>query len=313
MIELSELLAANPYPGRGVLCARTRGGAYVGGYFLTGRSAASRDRVLRVEKDELLVGPAAVSGHDPLRHYAAATLTPEWLVLGNGEQVSQVAERLLAGAAPAVALDGLEYEPDPPIRTSRITALLSRLDPFGDVTVLGAARPSAGARLTSNVTTLTVRGLEPGEGVLLTTYRSDGTDVAVAAPFDEVSVTAEDGPELLDQLWSALRPEYRVAAAVLDPTSGPASTISQPQSLGPEARGGLALQGQPPTRSRTDARSVPGHSVAPQTSASCSRPPLPRAGPAPDSATGSGSAVRTRPVRGRSGSRRLTSTVASSS
>lgn len=222
MIELSALLCDNPYPGRGVLCARTLCGEYVGAYFLTGRSAASRDRVLRVDKDDLLVGPAAVTGHDPLRHYVAATVTPEWLVLGNGEQVSQVADRLLAGAVATVALGGLEYEPDPPIRTSRITALLSR---DGDVTVLGAARPSAGTRLTTNVMTLTVRDLEPGEGVLLTTYRSDGTEVAVAAPFDEVSVTAEDSSQLLDQVWSALNPAYRVAAAVLDPVRGPSSLL----------------------------------------------------------------------------------------
>jgi len=64
-----------------------------------------------------------------------------------------------------------------------------------------------------------------GQGVLLTTYRSDGTEVAVAAPFDEVSVTAEDSPQLLDQVWSALNPAYRVAAAVLDPVHGPSSLL----------------------------------------------------------------------------------------
>ncbi|MFI5527301.1 IMP cyclohydrolase [Kitasatospora sp. NPDC051853] len=222
MIELSDLLTGNPYPGRGVLCARTLTGETVGGYFLTGRSAASRDRALRLEGDELLVGPTETVGHDPLRHYAAATTTPDWLVLGNGEQVGQVAARLRDGAASTEALGGLEYEPDPPIRTSRITALLSR---DGRTAVLGAARPSAGSRLTTNVMTLTVQDLQPGEGVLLTTYRSDGAEVLVAAPFDEVSITAQDGAHLLDQMWSALNPGYRVAAVVIDPAKGPASML----------------------------------------------------------------------------------------
>ncbi|MFJ8042539.1 IMP cyclohydrolase [Kitasatospora sp. NPDC096147] len=148
-------------------------------------------------------------------------------MLGNGEQVGQVAERLRGGAAPVVALSGLEYEPDPPIRTSRITALISR---DGERAVLGAARPSRAAgrgagRLSSNVMTLAVDELQPGEGVLLTTYRSDGREVAVAAPYDEVAVTAGDAAELLAGIWAALSPEYRVAAVVIDPAEGPGSLL----------------------------------------------------------------------------------------
>ncbi|MFD7864039.1 IMP cyclohydrolase [Streptomyces sp. NPDC057682] len=223
MTDLTDLLSANPYPGRGVLCARTRSGAVLGAYFLTGRSAASKDRALRVNGDELTVGPVAPVEHDPLRHYAAALHTADWLVFGNGEQVAQVAGRLDKDIAPAESLGGLEYEPDPPIRTSRITALLSR--DGGRTAVFGAARPSRGSRTSSNVMTLTVRDLEPGEAVLLTTYRSDGSTVAVAGPFDETTVAAHDGPELLDEIWSALNPAYRVAAVVLDPERGPASAL----------------------------------------------------------------------------------------
>ncbi|MFJ8626440.1 IMP cyclohydrolase [Kitasatospora sp. NPDC093550] len=223
MTDLTTLLSSNPYPGRGVLCARTRSGSVLGGYFLTGRSAASKDRALRVDGDDLVVGPIAPTGHDPLRHYAAAQSTPDWLVFGNGEQVSQVTERLRAGASAADSLGGLEYEPDAPIRTSRITALLSR--DGGRTAVLGAARPSTGSRLSTNVMTLTVQDLEPGEAVLLTTYRSDGRTVLVAAPFDETTVDATTGAELLDEIWSALNPEYRVAAVVLDPAKGPAAAL----------------------------------------------------------------------------------------
>ena len=223
MTDLTALLTSNPYPGRGVLCARTRSGTVLGGYFLTGRADASKDRALRVDGDRLLVGPLAPGGHDPLRHYEAALATPDWLVLGNGEQVSEVTERLRKGAGPAEALGGLEYEPDPPIRTSRITALLSR--DGGRTAVLGAARPSSGTRPTSNVMTLTVQDLEPGEAVLLTTYQSDGRTVSVAAPFHETAVAARDAAELLDEIWSALNPEFRVTAVVLDPAQGPASAV----------------------------------------------------------------------------------------
>ncbi|MER7583833.1 IMP cyclohydrolase [Kitasatospora sp. NPDC097691] len=225
MTDLKTLLASNPYPGRGVLVARTHSGAVLGGYFLTGRSAASKDRALRVVGDELVVGPTAATEHDPLRHYAAATATDDWLVFGNGEQVSQVTDRLRKGESAADSLGELEYEPDPPIRTSRITALLSR--DGGRTAVLGAARPSSGLRLSTNVMTLTVRDLEPGEAVLLTTYLSDGRTVSVARPFEETTVSGRDGEELLDEIWSALNPQLRVAAVVLDPSQGPTAAIQR--------------------------------------------------------------------------------------
>jgi IMP cyclohydrolase len=223
MTDLQTLLASNPYPGRGVLCARTRSGAVRGGYFLTGRSAASKDRALRVDGDELVVEPVTPAEHDPLRYYTAALSTAGWLVFGNGEQVAQVAGRLRKGAPAADSLGRLEYEPDPPIRTSRITALLSR--DGGRTAVLGAARPSSGSRLSANIMTLTVQDLEPGEAVLMTTYHSDGHTVLAATPFEETTVTAHDGTELLEEIWSALNPEFRIAAAVLDPGQGPAGAV----------------------------------------------------------------------------------------
>jgi len=224
MPALHDLLSANPYPGRGVLCARTRSGTVLGGYFLTGRSPASRDRALRLVGGELVVGPLAPGEHDPLRHYAAATATGDWLVLGNGEQVSEAARRLRAGASPTEALSGFAYEPDPPIRTSRITALISR--DGGTTVVFGAARPSRAARLTSNVMTLAVQDPEPGEAVLLTTYESDGEEVSVAAPFTEATVEAATSEELLDEIWTGLDERFRIAAVVLDPARGPVSAVS---------------------------------------------------------------------------------------
>lgn len=223
MRDLQTLLTSNPYPGRGLLCARTRSGAVRGGYFLTGRSAASKDRALRVDGGGLVAGPITHAEHDPLRYYTAALSTDDWLVFGNGEQVARVTERLRKGASAVDSLGGLEYEPDPPIRTSRITALLSR--DGGRTAVLGAARPSRGSRLPANIMTRTVQDLEPGEAVLMTTYDSDGQTVLTAPPFEETTITAHDGTDLLEEIWSALNPKFRIAAAVPDPVQGPAGAI----------------------------------------------------------------------------------------
>ncbi|WP_228994889.1 IMP cyclohydrolase [Streptomyces sp. DH8] len=224
MNTLTTLLSENVYPGRGVLCARTLSGDVLGGYFLTGRSPASRDRALVPQDGRLIVAPTKATSKDALRHYTAAESAGDWLVFGNGEQVTTVAERLRGEDSATVSLSDLEFEPDPPILTSRITALLSKKD-GGRTAVLGAARASRGRRTTSNVMTLTVRDLEPGEGVLLTTYQSDGARVETASPYEEISVEARTGPELLAEIWDALSLDYRIAAAVLDPRQEAADAL----------------------------------------------------------------------------------------
>jgi hypothetical protein len=46
-----------------------------------------------------------------------------------------------------------------------------------------------------------------------------------AAPFEETTITAHDDAGLLEEIWSALSPRFRVAAAALDPDQGPAGAV----------------------------------------------------------------------------------------
>lgn len=214
MEALGGVLAGNPYPGRGVVWARTGDGRLCGAYFLTGRTRASQARELRLGDSELVVAATEGPGGDPLRHYVGAREHGEWAVYGNGEQVAQVAGRLDEGAEPVRALSGLAYEPDPPIFTPRITVVAHR--PSGRAW-LGAARRSASGREAADVLTLAVGELAPGDAMLMTTYRSDGRTVATAEPYVE-TVTRADAPEkLADEIWDALAPGLRVALAVFEP------------------------------------------------------------------------------------------------
>ncbi|WP_107059374.1 IMP cyclohydrolase [Streptomyces sp. NRRL F-5126] len=213
---LNNTLADNHYPGRGVLWCRTGDGETLGGYFLTGRSPASKDRALqRTPEGTLLVAPSESSAHDHLRHYVAARQSGQWLVFGNGEQVATVADRLGSGELPALALGGLDYEPDPPIFTPRLTVVADGR--VGGRAWFGAARRSRGGRTATNRLTLEVSGLEPGEGVLMTTYRSDGSEITTGDPLTEVSITAGNRSGLLDELWASLPAQLRIAAAIFSP------------------------------------------------------------------------------------------------
>ncbi|MEU9607717.1 IMP cyclohydrolase [Streptomyces sp. NPDC048057] len=113
------------------------------------------------------------------------------------------------------ALGGLEYEPDPPIHTPRITVVVDLR--AGREAWFGGARRSRGGRAAADVVTLAVRDLEPGDAVLMRTYRSDGQRVETAEPFVEVRTGAGSRDELLEEVWGALASEFRVAAAVFEP------------------------------------------------------------------------------------------------
>lgn len=212
-----------PYPGRVLVLARTGDGTLAGVYALTGRSPSSRRRRFdQPSPAELRVVALDAGDHDDLRHYTAALSDGDWTVFGNGSQVGTVYDRLFAGQPPAVALDDLSYEPDPPIFTPRITAVVSRRD---ETVWLGVARRPAGARVTADVTVTTVRDMAVRDALTLTTYDSDGTSVAVAAAVTE-SVTAAATPaDLLDEVWSALDSPHLVAAALLSPSDGAAATL----------------------------------------------------------------------------------------
>ena len=212
------MLARNGYPGRGVVWARTLDGGFVAAYFLTGRTAASQARELRLWPDELVVATTADGDHDALRHYVAARERAGRLVYGNGEQVAQVAERLEAGRSPADALSGLAYEPDPPLFTPRITAVVDLTAEEGESRVwFGSARRPRGLRESADVMVVALGELAPGDVVLMTTYRSEGRTPVTAEPYVEVGTGAADRSALLAEIWDALDPELRVAAAAFTP------------------------------------------------------------------------------------------------
>jgi len=213
--DISSALSANPYPGRVLVLARTWDGELSGVYAVTGRSPSSKARRIAHAPDNgLVVAATGDHRHDTLRHYTAARRSEAWYVVGNGTQVDPVFARLAAGAVPAVALDDLAYEPDPPIHTPRITVVIDRNN---GAAWFGAARRSAGARETADVTVTVVRNPAPGDAVLLSTYESDGERVDVARRHLDVRTTAPDGARLLDDVWHALDARFAVAAAGFSP------------------------------------------------------------------------------------------------
>ncbi|MFF5721246.1 hypothetical protein [Streptomyces buecherae] len=85
--------------------------------------------------------------------------------------------------------------------------------------------------------TLAVRDLEPGEAVLMTTYRSYGQTVATGEPFLEARTTAADQSHLPNCAWR--RPSSsRAGWPTPPPPPGGCSGVTNPgqRSAGPRGR-----------------------------------------------------------------------------
>lgn len=172
-------------------------------YFITGRSSSSRSRRIRNAGDTLIVEPLESDvDEDDLRHYVCARRTSSGLVVGNGDHVDVISNRLDGGVSPSEATRGIVPEPDPPINTPRI-ALIAQSDIQLFSTVLEQAQISK---------KLDTVPLKPGSLTLLTTYSGTAHAPSGSAPtftFEE----SREQPAVVDTLWAALPEQLRVAMA----------------------------------------------------------------------------------------------------
>lgn len=209
--SIAAALAGNPYPGRGLLCGRSADGTRaLAAYFITGRSAASRGRILaRTEDGVATRAPGGPAGGDPaLLLYAAARRIPGALIAGNGSHTDLIAARLAAGGTLEEALSACTFEPDAPHYTPRIALVLRAAGPSCALAIV--RRGAAGA---CERAVFPVPRLGPGEGYLLHTYAAGGDPLPPFAGAPRALRLPDGGAaELLFALWAALPAERRVAA-----------------------------------------------------------------------------------------------------
>jgi IMP cyclohydrolase len=199
------------YGGRGLVVGRGRDGdSWLQLYWLTGRSENSRNRVLVEVDGEIRTATADTSKRvdGTFTLYTALCSVGDAHIVGNGDQVTTVAEALRRGEGFEQALRTRSVEEDPPIWTPRITALVAE----------GSLRLSKITRLGHAF--YEPVPLAPGEGLGLQTYRGDGDPVAVFHE-DPYPVRLGGGAdELAHFAWERLEPELRVALVVKEIRAG---------------------------------------------------------------------------------------------
>ncbi|MFG1905308.1 IMP cyclohydrolase [Kribbella sp. NPDC048928] len=206
-----SLFGAAEYPGRGLAIGRDADGVPFFAYWLTGRSPASQARELVVHDRELIVRDTSGGPPDDLRHYTAAIRRDDWVIVGNGTQVSELAAARGQQPDLQVALRQLTYEPDPPIRTPRITAGATITGTELANVVVGSARAYDGTPELTEHPSLFAARIAPGTALTTTTYSgaadpvtTNGHPETIAVPCTWSDVTAG--------LWQSLRPALRIAA-----------------------------------------------------------------------------------------------------
>jgi IMP cyclohydrolase len=214
MTTLEEAAGACEYPGRGLAIGRDSDGVPFIAYWLTGRSPASQLRDVVVRDREIIVQDVSGSATDDLRHYTAATRGDNWVIVGNGTQVSEVTAGRSEEPDLQRALRALTYEPDPPIRTPRILGGGVITGTEMTEVVVGSARAYEGAEEKTQHPSLYTARLEVGTAIMMTTYAgtadqvvTDGQPRAVGAPSSWKSLT--------EALWNLLVPSLRVAVVAV--------------------------------------------------------------------------------------------------
>jgi len=156
------------YSGRGLIAGRSADGeSWLQIYWISGRSDNSRNRVLVEEEGQIrtMIADRSKQVDGTYTLYTALCSVEGAHIVGNGDQVTTVAEALSAGGSFEQALRTCSVENDPPIWTPRITAILS-----GDELRLCKIAKNGHAFFEA-------APLEPGNGLCLQTYTGDGDPI----------------------------------------------------------------------------------------------------------------------------------------
>ena len=213
--SVTEYLKGNTYPGRGIILGKSANGKYAAAaYFIMGRSANSRNRVLTERAGEVFTEPFDVSKvEDPSRIiYTAIREYENSLIVTNGNHTDTVYEGLAAGISFSEALTAREFEPDGPNWTPRISGMMTFRD--GDCTYQMSIL-KAGDAAGSFCNRFTFRyGAKAGRGHFLHTYLRDGNPIPSFRGEPEPIAVPDDMDAFAEEIWNALDENNRISLYV---------------------------------------------------------------------------------------------------
>ena len=211
----TELLHANPYPGRGIMLGRSADNkSAVIAYFIMGRSENSRNRVFEETEDGIrtkafdeskMTDPSLIIYHPVRRLDSGLT------IVTNGDQTDTIREGLAAGKNLFQALRARAFEPDAPNYTPRISGVVKPNGSY-NLSILKSldGDPSCACRYFFEYDAPAA-----GVGHFIHTYERDGDPLpSFEGEPRRVAVTAPDAETLAGDLWLALNEDNKVSLFV---------------------------------------------------------------------------------------------------
>ncbi len=213
-------IAANRYPGRGLILGRSADGAsWLQVYWIMGRSENSRNRRFVVNGASMrteAVDPSKLA--DPTNViYEAMLELPDVYVVSNGDQTRTIVEAIGRAGTFEDALATRDREDDAPNYTPRISGMIDRRGSDHGAELqfaLSILRAADADPALSDRWTFRPAPPPAGFGLGLTTYESDGNPLPSFRGDPLWLPLAGDTATILDAYWQALDADNRVALAV---------------------------------------------------------------------------------------------------
>lgn len=216
IIDLSQELKENTYPGRGIIVGKSQDGkSAVCAYFIMGRSANSRNRIFVEDGNGIRTKAFDESKlEDPsLIIYAPVRVLGNKIIVTNGDQTDTIYELMNKQMTFEQALRTREFEPDSPNYTPRISSVMKVSD--GDynyaISILKSADgdPSSCQRY-SFAYSNPINGI----GHFIHTYKCDGNPL----PSFEGEPKKVEIPNCIDEfsnmIWESLNEDNKVSLFV---------------------------------------------------------------------------------------------------
>lgn len=208
---MKNVLNGKSYVGRGIVLGLSEDGTKaVFGYFISGRSANSRNRIFKEDGAGLKTEPFDASKvEDPsLIIYSPVKVVGKDIIVTNGDQTDTIEQALKAGKCFRHALKTRKFEPDAPNYTPRISGILHLGKNFTyELSILKCA-DGKGERCNRFFF-----DYEPVNGVghFISTYVTDGNPLPSFAG-EPVPVHIPNSlKEFSDEIWNALDSENKIS------------------------------------------------------------------------------------------------------
>lgn len=208
---MQKALAGKSYVGRGIVLGKSKDGKKaVFAYFISGRSANSRNRIFVEDGDGLRTEPFdAGKVEDPsLIIYSPVKVVGSDVIVTNGDQTDTIEEYLKAGKCFRGALKTRVFEPDGPNFTPRISGILHLKKPFSyELSILKSADKKGKHcnRFFYNYEPVS------GTGHLISTYAKDGNPLPSFTGEPVPVLVPNDLNAFADEIWNALDPENKLS------------------------------------------------------------------------------------------------------